>query len=124
MLTQQRTRHAASRHARTPAPRILTRTVLRARCAPRSAYSLIASAAPDELVELGAWSALPNASGDCPLMFVGVAGLHATRGESASYYNMAEAEMVVRLVARLLNDARPERENMLLWPTDIGVITP
>lgn len=94
------------------------------RAAPRSASSLIASASSDELVDLGTWSALPNAGGDCPLMFFGVAGRHATRGESASYYNMAEAEWVVRIVAQLLEDARPERENMLLWPTDVGVITP
>ena len=65
-----------------------------------------------------AWEELPNPH-NCPLLFYGVAGHHARDSDALSYFNMAEASVVVGLVEKLLASKR-----CVVHTQDVGIIAP
>jgi len=67
---------------------------------------------------LAKWEHLPNKTG-FPLLFHSVESENLREGNSPSWFNPQEAELVLQYVHLLLNDTKPP-----LQPDEIGIITP
>lgn len=69
---------------------------------------------------LSDWEHLITGSDDFPIIFHGVDGINQQEGNSPSWFNIAEAEVVKDYVSKLCTDTRRNRVD----PKDIAIITP